>query len=58
MEWRAPRPHNTSLSSVKAERDFGIHLPTVSEDLHSFKQLREEHYPVFLKTLFIDGPHQ
>jgi len=55
---RAPRPHNTSLSSAKAQRDFGIQLPTVSEDLQRFRQLREESYPAFLKTLLIDGPHQ
>jgi dTDP-4-dehydrorhamnose reductase len=57
-EWRAPRPHNTSLSSAKAQRDFGIQLPTVSEDLQCFRQLREESYPAFLKTLLIGGPHK
>jgi dTDP-4-dehydrorhamnose reductase len=55
---RAPRPSNTSLSSAKAQRDFGISLPTVRQDLQRFRQLREENYPAFLKTLLIEGPHQ
>src|ERR1019366_5666081 len=45
MGQRAPRPYNTSLSSAKAQRDFGILLPTVREDMQRFRQLREERYP-------------
>lgn len=48
---RAPRPLDTSLCADKACRELELSPPTVLQDLHQFKQLRDAGYPTFLKGL-------
>ena len=47
---RAPRPHNTSLSTWKVSKDLGSAMPNVESGLRKFKALREQGYVQQLKS--------